>query len=344
MLEARDSVLLRVSFTTPMDLRRPIRWARAFALDVLGVHRRTRRLLDGSRAAVLMYHRILPRMQALREGVQPGMYVAPETFARHLAWLEEHFRILPLHEIVARLVGDRPLPAGACAITFDDGWQDNADHALPELERRGLPATIFVVTERVGTPGAFWPDELCRRMARLGGQERRRLARRLGAARSGDPIDALLAHLKGLPDTRRRTALDALQELTEAPPAHARELLDWDGLERLARAGIDIEAHGATHAILAGLPASEIERELRSALEALREHGHGRHQLLAYPNGSHDALVRRVARELGYRAAVTTESGLAHLRSDPMAIPRVALHDDVSRTRVEFLHRVPGAA
>ncbi len=326
-----------------MDLWRPVRWARALALDVLGVNRRTRGLLDGSRAAVLMYHRILPRMQALREGVQPGMYVAPETFARHLAWLEENFQILPLHEIVTRLLDDPPLPPGACAITFDDGWRDNAEYALPELERRGLPATIFVVTQRVGTAGAFWTDELCRRMAPIDRRARQRLAMRLGASSSGDPIEALLAHLKGLHDTQRCTALDALRQATESPPAHAPELLDWDDLARLASAGIDIEAHGATHAILPGLPVSELERELRSALEVLHGHGHGRHHLLAYPNGDHDEQVRRVARTLGYRAAVTTESGLAHVRTDPMAIPRVALHDDVSRTRAEFLSRVPGA-
>src|SRR5262245_40900618 len=181
-----------------MDLRRPVRWARAFALDVLGVNRRTRGLLDGSRAAVLMYHRILPRIQAAREGVLPGMYVAPETFARHLEWLERYFVVLPLHEIVAGLAGDRELPATACAITFDDGWRDNALYALPERERRGLPATIFVVTQRVGTAGAFWPDEIGRRMATLGRTEQQRLALRLGAAESAEPIYALVSHLKVL--------------------------------------------------------------------------------------------------------------------------------------------------
>lgn len=327
-----------------MDLRRPLRWARALALDLVGASRRARELLDGSRAVVLMYHRVLPREQARRQGVAPGMYVTPETFVRHLAWLEADFQILPLHEILTRLATDRPLPRGACAITFDDGWRDNADYAAPELLRRGLPATIFVVSERVGTLGAFWPDEVGARMAGLSGRERRRLARQLGAVGSGDPSEALIEHLKGLPDAARREALDGLRQETEVPPTRSPELLDWDDLSRLARGAIDVEAHGATHAILSGLPPSDLERELRSALSTLRRHGHGHHRLLAYPNGSHDAEVRRVARESGYRAAVTTERGLAHARRDPMAIPRVAVHDDVSRTRIEFLERLPGAA
>jgi peptidoglycan/xylan/chitin deacetylase (PgdA/CDA1 family) len=323
-----------------MDLGRPLRFARAFAQGVLGANRSAQALLDGSRAAVLMYHRVLPRADAQRSGVPPGMYVTPETFAHHLDWLGERFRILPLHEIAACLESGRSLPPGACAITFDDGWRDNAQHALPALARRGLPATIFVVSERVGTQGAFWPDEVSRRMTPLRTGERRRLAERLGAAGGGDPLEALIEHLKGLSEAQRGATLDALRAEIPQPKAEGPELADWSELSRLASAGVDIESHGATHAILRGLDRVSVERELRTAAESLRARGHGRHRLLAYPNGDHDALVREVAREQGYHAAVTTERGLAHLRGDPMAIPRLALHDDVSRTRVEFLQRL----
>ena len=50
--------------------------------------------------------------------------------------------------------------------------------------------------------------------------------------------------------------------------------------------------------------------------------------------------MRQVAHEQGYRAAVTTERGLAQMRRRRDGHPRVALHDDVSRTRVEFLQRL----
>lgn len=325
-----------------IDLFRPARWARAFFHGASGAGRAARARLDGSRAAVLMYHRVLPRTRASQEYVEPGMYVAPETFARHLDWLEEFFRVLSLDELVTRLAEDRPLPPRACAITFDDGWRDNAEFAVPELARRDLPATIFVVTERVGTKGAFWPDELLRRVMPLPLPEQQDLALRLGVEAAGNPAGALLAHVKALSDADRRSALESLRGATASPPAQTAELLDWEEVDRVAGQGIDIEAHGATHAILSSLPAEEIERELQSALVTLRERGHGRRALLAYPNGSHDERVRRIARAVGYRAAVTTRNGLATAGTDPMAVPRLALHDDVSRSRAEFLFRVPG--
>jgi peptidoglycan/xylan/chitin deacetylase (PgdA/CDA1 family) len=325
-------------------VRRALRYARACAFAASGARHRAQRRLDGTRAALLMYHRVLPAAEARRTAVEPGMFVTPETFARHLDWLADSFSVLPLHEILARLSDEQPLPRGACAITFDDGWRDNHDYALPLLERRGMPATIFVVTDRVGTEGVFWPDEVCRRMAGMPGVARRALVAAVGAPLHGDPVESLLAHLKQLHEEPRERALARLRSETRDPSVGARELLDWSEVDRCARAGIDIEAHGATHAILTRVSRDAAERELRSARERLRERGHGRRGLLAYPSGAHDEGVRRLARATGYAAALTTERALAHAGCDPMALPRLGLHDDVSRTRVEFLRWVPGTA
>lgn len=325
-------------------LGRAVRFARAHALEWSGRNGRARERLDGSRACVLMYHRVLPRAEVARTAVEPGMYVSRETFARHLEWLQENFRVLPLHEIVRRLLEGLSLPEGACAITFDDGWRDNLEHALPELEGRGLPATLFVVSDRVGSHGGFWPDEVWRRMASLTPEERVRIAGRLGVPGKRHPVDALLDHLKGIPEAERPEALATLRSATLDPRPDARELLDWQELHRLSGAGVDVESHGATHAILTGLPDRDVEWELRSARERLREAGHARHDLLAYPSGAHDDRVIRMAHEVGYRAAFTTLRGLIDAETEFMALPRVGIHDGISRTRAEFLSQVPESA
>ncbi len=324
-------------------LRTGLRRLRALAYEWSGTNRRARARLDGSRAAVLMYHRVLPRAQAEQRVVEPGMFVTPETFARHLDWLAQQFRVLPLHEIASRLADGAALPPTACAITFDDGWRDNLDFALPALERAGLPATIFLVSERVGTPGVFWPDEVSRRLSGLPEAERRAVARELGAAHASDPVQAVLAAWKDLSEADREPRLERLRAAAADPIPPERELLDWEEVERLAQAGIDLESHCATHAILTGLPRSDAASELSRSLAQLRERGHARHALLAYPSGANDSHVRELAREAGYRAAVTVENGLASRRSDPLALPRLGLHDDVSSTRAEFLRIVPGA-
>ena len=302
--------------------------------------------LDGTRCAVLMYHRVLPREVAEARRVEPGMFVTPDTFERHLDWLlASGFRVLPLAEIVEALEGSRPLPPRACAITFDDGWRDNADHAFPALAKRDLPATIFLVTERVGTTGAFWPDEVARWLGGLAGPAAGDVVRSFGWEPVPDATQAALRALKQISEAERPGALERLQQAAGGERSKERELLDWDEVQRLSRDGISFESHGATHAILTRLEQNEdVQRELRSARETLRARRLGNADLLAYPSGAHDERVRGLAKEAGYRAAFATRLGLATSRCDRWALPRIGLHDDVSSSRAELLRALAIAA
>jgi peptidoglycan/xylan/chitin deacetylase (PgdA/CDA1 family) len=215
---------------------------------------------------------------------------------------------------------------------------------VPVLESKGLPATIFVVTDRVGSMGAFWPDEISRRIAESSMEERRSLAEGMGLAAVDGSTHALLTELKLMPEIARADAIDQLREVTTDPIGKVRELLDWDELTNLSRRGVDIESHGVSHAILTRTSAEITRKELNVALQSLRDRGHGRHALLAYPSGAFDEQVVRLAREAGYAGAVTTETGIVTRECDPLMLPRIGLHEDISGTRSEFLRWVPGMA
>jgi peptidoglycan/xylan/chitin deacetylase (PgdA/CDA1 family) len=324
-----------------MTLRRVARTLRAQAYDRSGLNARARLRLDGTRAAVLYYHRVLPHRAAQDDAVEPGMYVTPESFAKQLDWLTAHFEVIPLHEVVDRLSRAAPLPRGACAISFDDGWRDNFEFALPQLKARGLPATVFVVTERIATRGAFWPDEVSRRWSSADPARRSSWCESAGL----DPtvgLESMLDWLKSLREAERAEVLEAILDAGSQAGSERRELLDWDEIDRLSSAGISVESHGATHAILTGIDEPEAADELRRSRAQLRERGHGRHGLLAYPSGGWNRRVAQLAADHGYRAAFSTERGLAGPGNDPFALPRLGLHEDISSTRAEFLFRVPG--
>lgn len=317
-------------------LRRAGRRIRAELYTRTGVARRARHRLDGSRAAILAYHRVLPADAAARACVEPGMFVTPESFRLHLACLRREFRVLPLGELVTRLRAGKALPEASCAITFDDGWRDNHDHAWPALREAGLPATVFLVTDRVGTEGGFWPDEVARRVAVL--DPERTAALGLGDASPHGLIEAL----KRVPDAERERHLDALRGATPDLAPAGRQLLDWNEVHAMARDGIDFESHAASHAILTGLPAARVDDELTRSRAMLRAHGLGAGGLLAYPNGSFDDDVMEGARRAGYAAAFTTEPALAELGHPLHRLPRLGLHEDVSGSDAEFHWLVPG--
>ena len=95
---------------------------------------------DRGRLTVLMYHRALPAPDAILHDEIDAV-----TFEQHMALLADEFNVLPLGEACERLKRGG-LPARAACITFDDGYADNEQIALPILKRLGLSATFFVST------------------------------------------------------------------------------------------------------------------------------------------------------------------------------------------------------
>lgn len=91
--------------------------------------------------SILCYH-------SVRHDWPSNLAISPARFDRHCAWLRGHRRVIGLEDAVTRLI-DWRLPRGFAAVTFDDGFTDLHSVALPILVRHRLPATVFLVAERV---------------------------------------------------------------------------------------------------------------------------------------------------------------------------------------------------
>jgi peptidoglycan/xylan/chitin deacetylase (PgdA/CDA1 family) len=87
----------------------------------------------GSRIAILCYHSVHP---------ENSFSTRPEAFEDHLRWLSEHCDVIPFNQVFAGDYGNRDRPA--VAITFDDGYADNHEVAMPLLVKYGLTATFFL--------------------------------------------------------------------------------------------------------------------------------------------------------------------------------------------------------
>jgi len=265
---------------------------------------------------IVTYHRVLPA-SAAGDLSQAGIVVTTETFARQLRLLAKHFRLVPLAEAV------RSRDPGLCAITFDDGWADNHAHALPLLAVACAPATLFVVTDLVGSDRLFWPERLAHLLA---GPERTRLpagaidglpaavhAALLAAARAPQPalalaVDRLIETAKEMGEEEREDMLALIARHTgRSTSGLAPRLLDWDRVRAMAAAGIEIGAHGATHAILTRIEFSRAIAEIRGARERLAAELGRPPASFAYPNGNASPELARAVRDAGYALAVVTD-------------------------------------
>lgn len=297
----------------------PIRaWALHAAASSLSPAGRRARLF------ILIYHRVRPVIDPLLPDV-----VDAASFSWQMHALREHFNVLPLSEAAERLAAGN-LPARAACITFDDGYADNADVALPILHALGLRATFFVASGYLNG-GRMWNDSVIEavRQAPQGNVDLSDLgygrfaldsmAQRTAAA------NHIIMQLKYLAPTLRNEKVEALASALGA--RLPRDLMmDDAAVKRLHDAGMEIGGHTVNHPILARIALERARQEIADGRERLEALIGEKLRLFAYPNGfpRRDYLSEhvRLVKELGFRAAVSTAWGTARQGDDLFQLPR----------------------
>lgn len=277
-----------------------------------------------SRLSILIYHRVLPRPDLLFPEESHA-----ETFDRQMRQVAACFRIIPLHDAIQALHRGK-LPARAACITFDDGYADNAEIALPILQKYGAHATFFVATSFLDG-GRMFNDtviELIRHAPGnvvdlddldLGRFQIETMPQRRQA------IYQLLSRLKYLPLESRQSTVDAMSALIPVTLSDDF-MMTSDQVRTLHGAGMEIGGHTANHPILSQMENSAARADIASGKEMLEGIIRAPVRLFAYPNGKpgQDYLPEHVkmVRSLGFEAAVSTASGAARADSDLFQLPR----------------------
>lgn len=300
-----------------------------------------------NKAIVLMYHRMLRSPREEPVFVQPGMYVSTDTFRRQAAFLKEKFHVLPLAELVERIETGKSV-GGCCAITFDDGWRDNFTHAFPVLQEFQLPATVFLATGFIGTNRLFWPEELAfylqqsevRSKPRQSQVVDRFLSKVADDKNAEDFIENAILTLKSWSPGEREEVLEHLRLACPAVP-RVRPLMNWEETKEMqSSALISFGAHTSNHVILDQVSQEQAEEEIACSQQEIENRLGVRAEFFAYPNGNFTSSLQAILKKHGFRGAVTTRKGWVGAGEPLFEIPRIGMHEDVSRTIPLFLARI----
>jgi peptidoglycan/xylan/chitin deacetylase (PgdA/CDA1 family) len=280
-----------------------------------------------ARLSILIFHRVLPAP----DPIFPGEVDAAR-FDTLCRWIGNWHNVLPLDAAIAHLRAGT-LPERACAITFDDGYADNHDVALPILQRHGLTATFFIATGFLDG-GRMWNDTVIESVRRsplqvldlsalLGpGFEALSI---VGADEKRAAIEAIIGRIKYLPVAERAGLVGQMARKAQAVLPDDLMMTSAQ-VQAMRRAGMQIGAHTVSHPILARLSMQEAREEMAQSKRFLESLLNERIGLFAYPNGKPETDYSResvaIARELGFDAAVSTQWGAARGGTDLFQIPR----------------------
>lgn len=297
----------------------------------------SRSLAQGA-GVILTLHHVRP---AVDRGFAPNalLGITPEFLDGALGLIRaEGYDIVSLDEALLRL--RRPKRGRFfVALTFDDGYRDNVEHAWPVLAKHEAPWTLFVTPGFADRTARLWWLELEAAIRALPAldlalPDGRFTARTGTEAEKRRAYDRLYWRLRKGPEAILLSTISDLAAQARIDPAALaeRECLPWETLRALSGApGVMIGAHTLTHPMLAKHDAGTARREIVESKARLEAELAMPIRHFAYPVGDSGSAGPRefaLAREVGFDSAVTTRPGhLIPEHVDHMhALPRVSLN------------------
>jgi peptidoglycan/xylan/chitin deacetylase (PgdA/CDA1 family) len=296
----------------------------------------------GGCGSILVLHRVTANFDNV---VDQSLYCSVDLLDHLIKELIRcDYDIISLDDVISRI--QLTLPKRFVAITFDDGYRDNFDLALPIFQRHGVPFTIFITSGMVRRTLSYWWRSLEELLLRKQSLDAGFLGKRINLATRDAKLAAWIplrnAYLSDQNGAREElTALFTREGISEAQLLD-QEALGEETVKALAQTpGVEIGGHTDSHPQLSRLTVDNAKAEIqgnKAYLESLIER-EVRH--FAYPFGRREDCGPRefaMVRELGFKTAVTTRS--ANLFPDHAAaltaLPRLGFSG--ARLNASLLH------
>lgn len=173
---------------------------------------------------VVGYHRTVDQMPDDPKATIPSLCITVKMLERQLDWIGRRYKFVSLDDLERASRGTQPV----AAVTFDDGYQDFYELAYPLLKRKGIPATVFVVTDLIGTLDLQIHDRLYLLLAR---------------SRSYEEAHAQLVQiLSALPQSEVMRFISELESKVEIEwdVQRAHRSLTWEEIAEMQHEGITI--------------------------------------------------------------------------------------------------------
>jgi peptidoglycan/xylan/chitin deacetylase (PgdA/CDA1 family) len=309
---------------------------------------RWRRLTPG--LYVVTYHRIGDKG---RTDFDPNVFsCTSKTFEQHLCFYKKYFDVVTPRQLNGEVASfKKPV----LCITFDDGYLDNFEIALPLLQKHGLNATFFVTSNYVKQVKIPWWDEIAW-MLQNSDTKSFNLAwtgeRQFDVAQirsNNHNLHKFMTVIKSHSELSMQKKLVLLQNILaitfDIAGLTKPLFMSESNVTEMKNAGMEIGGHTMNHPILSHLSASEQSIEINQNKQHLEGLTKQPVTTFAYPVGSYDCYDQDtldILKKSGYKIAFTYENGLNLKYNDrPFELLRFPIEMNDSIHRLKYMMSFP---
>jgi len=296
---------------------------------------------------VLMYHEVLPDEINL-----PAWTVVKESdFRWQMNYLRRHFDIISLDLALERVQSRSSWKKPFAVITFDDGYKGNLQNVFPIMQSMGIPFTVYVSTKTLIDNSLFWFDRIISLLAHSGDihlklKEKRDVETFMIPAKASEAvrwqaIQKLLERLKRMSPDERRHCVKRITEKYDKINKTELQMLNINDLQLLASSDlVTIGSHTHGHEMLDQLDDPNIHRTIQNSIHYLMDIIVTKPEHFSFPNGNYDQRVMAQVQEIGFKSAVTTNTGFFSKEKNFYEIPRIGVGRFT--TKSHFMAKVSG--
>ena len=282
---------------------------------------------------ILLFHRVSPVRDKMWDPMDPSL------FEEILAHVHQRFNTISLNE----LLFDPPAKSSKplAAITFDDGYKDFMEYAIPLLKKFSMPASMFIISDCAEKNIPTWTyivDHIFENTKKLqladfnfpslsAGFQQTKWSTTEERINYGKKFKQ---NLKWIPSVTRNAIIEYLLASFDDVESPSGMMMSWDDIKQIHAAGYDIGSHSVSHPTLATLENdTELTYELEHSAEQIKTKTGINPLIFSYPGGSYDNRVKEFTKKSGYRAGLAVDRQLYNAeKTDLFAVPRIELYSE----------------
>ena len=290
---------------------------------------------------ILMYHRICSDEPSDKNN-SDYLSVTASNFKEHLKYLKKNYSIVSINDFLFK---KKEIPKKfEIVITFDDGYKDNLNLALPILEELNVPATIYITTKFPEKDTSIWWYELKEfienRFENLEFEfeNKKYLFLLNNKSKKEKSCNEIINLFKSL-DGQKQSNLLSIITKNEIRKKYEDEVMSWSDIKKISNSPlITIGAHTHNHLSLKNLTEESCLEEIKKSKEILENNLNRKILHFSYPFGTkNDADERefKIVEKLGFKSAVTTRVDPLY-KKNRFSLPRIYIGRNTKNTKLKI--------